>query len=134
MHAVRMWICSNNNHALVNFITLAIGFIVHAVHSFVELVKYVFTIPGVSAFLSNRICQDPIENFFGKQRQRGRACDNPNAKEFIKATQALRVINGTCRTIRGNCRGAQLASSSQKRILLDSETNTPLPKRQYKHK
>ena len=41
------------------------------VNSSVELVEYIFTIPGVTVFLSNRICQDPIENFFGQQRQRG---------------------------------------------------------------
>ena len=26
-----------------------------------DLVKYVFTIPGVNVFLSNRLCQDPKE-------------------------------------------------------------------------
>ena len=29
-----------------------------------ELVEYVFTIPSVTAFLSKRVCQDPLENFF----------------------------------------------------------------------
>ena len=36
------------------------------VRSFVELVKFVFTIPGVTVFLSGRICQDPLEGFFGQ--------------------------------------------------------------------
>lgn len=39
--------------------------------SFVELVRYIFTIPGVKAFLSECLCQDPLEKFFGCQRQRG---------------------------------------------------------------
>ena len=74
--------------------------------SFVELVRYVFTIPGVSSFLSQRICQDPLERFFGCQRQRGGAHDNPNVAEFLKNTQALRVVNGFRKsTPRGNCRG-----------------------------
>ena len=37
--------------------------------SFIEAVKYIFTLPGVKLFLSQRICQDPLENFFSCQRQ-----------------------------------------------------------------
>ena len=55
--------------------------------SFVELTKHVFTIPGVILFLSNRLCQDPIENFFGQQRQRGGTHSNPNVLEFMRNTQ-----------------------------------------------
>ena len=71
----------------------------------VELVKYVFTVPGVSLFLSNQICQDPIEGFFGQQRQRGRVNENPCTSEFLCNTQALRVIGNTCSNIWGNCHG-----------------------------
>ena len=77
----------------------------NAVHSFVELVEFIFTIHGVTVFLSNRVCQDPLENFFGMQRQRGRV--KPNTSEFVKNTQALRVVNSGCATVRGNCRGTQ---------------------------
>ena len=95
--------------------------------SFVHLVKFVFAkIPGVKVLLSNRICQDPIEKFFGQQRQRGRAHDNPNVKDFLKSTQALRVINGVCRTVRGNCR----ASTSG--AIVNAENEEPLPKRRKK--
>ena len=52
----------------------------------VELVRYLFTIPGVGVFLSNRICQDPLENFFGQQCQRGRANGNPSSSEFVRNT------------------------------------------------
>ena len=77
-----------------------------AVKSFVELVRFIFTIPGVKFFLSRRICQDPIEIFLGCQRQRGRTRDNPNIQEFLKNTQALRVVIGFCRDVtKGNCRG-----------------------------
>lgn len=61
-------------------------------HPFIELVRYVFTLPGVKVFLSQRICQDPLEKFFGCQRQRGGTHDNPTVAEFCKNTQALRVI------------------------------------------
>ena len=39
------------------------------VKSFIELVQYLFTLPEVKdnqlAFLSNKLCQDPLENFSG---------------------------------------------------------------------
>ena len=34
----------------------------HAVNVFVVLVQYLFTIPGVKVFLSEKVSQDPIEN------------------------------------------------------------------------
>jgi hypothetical protein len=70
-------------------------------------VKYIiFTIPGVELFLSEKICQDPLEKFFGRLRQRGSSHENPNVYEAVKSTQALRVINTTARNVsRGNTRG-----------------------------
>lgn len=98
-----------------------------AVYSFIDMLEYIFTIPDVSVFLSNRICQDPLENFFGQQRQRGRVNENPNVVEFLKNTQALRIINSTCATVRGNCRGQR---KDDKPFELE---NTPLSKRAKKH-
>ncbi len=87
-----------------------------------DLVKYVFTIPGVSSFLSNKICQDPLEKFFGCQRQRGGASSHPNVAEFTHNTQALRVVNTFCRApTKGNCR---LKESEE-----TEKENEPLPKR-----
>ncbi|KAL5506391.1 hypothetical protein EMCRGX_G008017 [Ephydatia muelleri] len=83
------------------------------VASFVELVNLLFTLPGVTTFLSERLCQDPLEQFFGCQRQRGRTNDNPTVKEFCKNTQALRVVNSFCAGfVKGNCRGKRHASHS----------------------
>ena len=48
------------------------------VNSFVELVRYLFTLDGVKVFMSQRICQDPLGKFFGCQRQRGATNENPN--------------------------------------------------------
>lgn len=60
------------------------------VKSYVEFVKYIFTLPEVAenklAFLSVNICQDPLENFFGCQRQCGRTNHNPTAKEYYNNT------------------------------------------------
>ena len=67
-----------------------------------ELVKYIFTIPGVKLFLSERLCQDPLENYFGCQRQRGGRHENPNVSDY----QVLKVINSVCGSIsKGNYRG-----------------------------
>lgn len=97
------------------------------VKSFVELVKFIFTIPGVTTFLSERLSQDPLEKFFGCQRQRGGVNENPNVHDFCKNTQALRVIHSTCiSSVRSNCRG------NKEPIDLDQE-NRPLPKRRRKH-
>ena len=95
--------------------------------SLVGLTKYIFEkIPGVSVFLTNRICQDPLEGFFGQQRQRGRVNENPDIATFSENTRALRVINGACHDVRGNCRGA----AKRKAPKVD---NTPLTKRKKKH-
>ena len=91
--------------------------------SFIELTKFVFTIPGVKVFLSEKLSQDPLEKFFGCQRQRGGAGDDPTVAEFLKNTNALRVINTVCRNVsRGNCRGNKHSCD------LETE-NRPLPKR-----
>ena len=39
------------------------------VKSFIELVEYIFSIPGVEKFLSGKLSQDPLEKFFGCVRQ-----------------------------------------------------------------
>ena len=98
-----------------------------AVMSFVDLVRYIFTIPGVKSFLSRRICQDPIEKFFSCQRQRGGTHDNPSVAEFVHNTQKLRVINSFCRgSVLGNCRGDNTPANFDKE-------NRPIAKRRKCH-
>lgn len=98
--------------------------IFNAVKSFVELVRYIFTIPGVKVFLSRNICQDPLEKFFGCQRQMGATHDNPTVMEFQRNSQALRVVNSFCKDIiKGNCRGNKRGSEN-----ID-DCDQPLPKR-----
>ena len=93
------------------------------VNSFVELVELIFKIPNVEVFLSERLCQDPLEKFFGCQRQRGKSNENPNMQQFCSGTQALRVIDGTCGSVsRGNCRG-------NKSIIDWEKESQPLAKR-----
>ena len=89
--------------------------------------KFIFTkVPGVKFFLSEKISQDPLEKFFGMQRQRGATNENPNVDQALKNTQALRVINTTCRQVKvkkGNTRGN---NSPDER---DENFNEPLQKR-----
>ena len=88
----------------------------------------VFAIPGVKVFLSEKLSQDTLEKFFGCQRQRGGTSDDPTVAEFLKNTNALRVINTICRNVsHGNCRG-------NKQICDPEKENTPLPKRRRYHK
>ena len=103
-------------------------FLSHAVRSFIELTKMLFTIPGVTVFLSEKLSQDPLEKFFGCQRQRGGTSDDPTVAEFVKNTNALRVIDTVCGNVsRGNCRGNKESFDREKE-------NTPLPKRRRYHK
>jgi len=92
------------------------------VKSFVELVQYILKVSGAKFFLSERISQDPLENFFGMQRQRGRTGENPNVFQFCKNTQAIQIMNSVCGNVsKGNCRGRKQS--------IDMEDNAPLPKR-----
>ena len=94
-----------------------------------EIVQYIFTIPGVSSFLIERLCQDPLKKFFGCQCQRGATNENLSVKDFCKNSQALRVVNSLCNDIkRGNCRG------SKKESLDMSQENKALPKWRNAHK
>ena len=42
-------------------------------------------------FLTECFCQDPVEEFFGKQRQLGRRSDNPDINQFSYNSYAIRI-------------------------------------------
>ena len=50
-------------------------------HSVIELVKFLF-MHKVSYVLTERFSQDPLENYFGKQRSSGAREDNPPLYDF----------------------------------------------------
>lgn len=80
-------------------------------------------------FLSNYLCQDPLANFFGCQRQRG-GTNNPTVQEFLYNAQSLRVVDGFCQgPIRGNFRQSVKENASS---VID-ESLEPLPKQRRKH-
>ena len=53
--------------------------------------------------LTERFCQDPLENYFGRQRSMGRRRDNPNLRTFgyqdntIRTSKVFRPISGNSR-------------------------------------
>jgi len=80
--------------------------------SFCDFVKYIFKIPGVTCLLSCKINKDPIEKFFGVQRQSRRSNENPTVLEFIKNTENIRVISGIwIDNILGNFHGHKVEDS-----------------------
>ena len=97
--------------------------------SFLELVPLLLRLDGVSVFLSEKLSQDSIENYFGNLRQLGRANENPTIAQVLKNSQNIRVINSIwLKEITGNCRGCKRKSYDLESVNLD-DLNKPLPKR-----
>lgn len=71
--------------------TKVIFFIYFTVKSFVEVTRYLTTLPDTTGqyFLSERISQDPLENYFGRVCARGGQCKNPTAKDCLVSAQSL---------------------------------------------
>ena len=67
-------------------------------HSLIELLKFLLQ-NNVKYMLTERFCQDPLENYFGRQRSMGRRRDNPNFQQFgyqdntIRASKIFRPIS-----------------------------------------
>ena len=59
------------------------------VHSFKEDCKYLFQ-QGVPYILSEKFCQDAVENYFGRQRAIGRRRDNPSVRDVGFNDNAIR--------------------------------------------
>ena len=71
------------------------------------MTKYLLSQPGSEGLflLSERISQDPLENYFGKQRARGGRCDNPTIQECMKKAVAIRAQKSLILDkVQGNCR------------------------------
>jgi len=95
------------------------------VHSFVEMANFLLRQPGVHYIMSNKFCQDPLENFFGRQRMAGGRTDNPTIPHFLKATTSLRLQRSCAlNPMHGNCRRGKRNAAGDQPI-----DPTPLPKR-----
>ena len=62
-----------------------------AVKSFVEMARYLLSQEQGLFLLSEKISQDPLENYFGQQRARGGRNEHPNMQQCIHNAAALRV-------------------------------------------
>ena len=62
------------------------------VHSSIELIKYLL-LQGVPYVLTERFCQDPLENYFGRQRSMGHRKDNPSLRDFGYNDNTIRTQN-----------------------------------------
>ena len=96
---------------------------IFVVKSLVELTRYLLSHLGVQYFLSEKLTQDPLESFFGRQRMRGGYNENPNVQSFLYGSNSLRVQGSAAlKVIRGNCKRGRSSSS----MPVD---HAPLPKR-----
>ena len=75
-------------------------------------------------FLSERISQDPLENYFGQQRARGGRNENPNLQQCLNNAAAIRIQKSLATDpVRGNC-------NRKRRLDMEVKIDeTPLPKR-----
>ena len=71
-------------------------------YSSIELIKFLLN-AGCPYVLTERFCQDPLENYFGRQRSMGHRKDNPSIRDFgyndntIRTQKIFRPIAGNCR-------------------------------------
>ena len=74
--------------------------------------------------LSERISQDPLENYFGQQRARGGRNEHPDLQQCLHNAAALRVQKSMAlNPVRGNCKRKRCYD--EKHVI----NETPLPKR-----
>ena len=103
-----------------------------AVKSFVEVVRYLTTLPEAKGqyVLSECFSQDKLENYFGQVRAKGGQCEDPTAKSTLESAQSLRVQGSLAmQPVRGN-------SSRKRRLFHEQDVidDSPLPKRKRKIK
>ncbi|CAC5406376.1 THAP9 [Mytilus coruscus] len=94
------------------------------VKSFVNLAKELLRLPNFRFLLSERFNQDPLEEYFSKQRDMGGRCDNPTVRQFQHNALKLQVAGAPAvmASTRGNC---QVRRN-------ESAIATPLQRRKHK--
>ncbi|KXJ07724.1 DNA transposase THAP9 [Exaiptasia diaphana] len=95
------------------------------VNSAIEATKFLLQ-EGMEFVLTERFCQDPVEEFFGKQRKIGRQSDNPDIRMFGYNNNTIRIQRSvSCQS--GNTRGRR-----DKRKAWQEVTDDKLPCRKVK--
>lgn len=101
-----------------------------AVNSFVEMT--LFLLKERLFLLSERISQDPLENYFGRQRARGGRNENPNLQQTLVNAAALRIQKSVALDpVRGNCSRKRRAEVDEAAVISES---VALPKRKRSNK
>ena len=59
-------------------------------NSFVECVTFLLN-QGMEYVLTERFCQDPVEEYFGNQRKLGRRSDNPDFNQCLYNDNTIRI-------------------------------------------
>ena len=84
------------------------------------MARFLLEQEGVKLLLSERFCQDPIEEFFSQQRSRGGRSDNPTVQQFCDNAVSVRVQKtAALKPLHGNCSSKRISNT----IIVD---NTPL--------
>eukprot|EP00794_Sanderia_malayensis_P001207 gene1207-583_t len=95
-----------------------------SIHSLVGVTKFLLT-NGAEYVLTNKLCQDPVEEYFGRQRAIGRRSENPSMREFGYNDNKLRIQRSIV-PLKGNTKGREKCANETRCFEID---NTPLPKR-----
>ena len=91
--------------------------------SFVTLAKVLLSEEGVKFVLSEKFTQDPVEEYFAKQRARGGADEAPTLEMFNRNVIGLNVAGDELiRVMNGNTRGRD-----RQIVKLDVRDTTTLP-------
>lgn len=87
------------------------------------MVPFLLKLDGANFIFSEKFCQDNLEEFFGKQRARGRRNDNPTVEQFIHNSSAISIGKSLAYGGSSNIR--------KRKTQIDIEDlSAPLPKRQ----
>ena len=83
--------------------------------------------------LSEKLFQDPLGNYFGKQRQRGGRNENRNIKHCLDNAAALRIQGSTALDpVRGTSR--KRFSETSEHSIIEKNIQPPFPKKKKHHK
>ena len=94
------------------------------VSSLIDVVKFLIS-EGMEFVLSERFCQDLLEEYFGRERERGRFSDTPTVQAFAYNDRTLAVERNIAPVVKGNVAGRHKGESCKWYVVSEE----PLPKR-----
>lgn len=97
------------------------------IKSVVQVTKFLLG-EGCEGVLTERFCQDDVEEYFGYQRAQGRRSDNPTAADFGYNDLRISVLRDIAPTAEGNVAGRHIGP----RTKWYTASEEPLPKRSKK--